>query len=214
MKKIISIFILYILTYQIVMSQNDIRISGFVKDKNSGDVLIGATIIDRIKLNGSYSDNNGYFSFIINTPCTLKFSYIGYSSFDTIISSTSNVFVLINLDPNISLEEVEITAKPILNANINTLKINELENMPSLGGRIDIGRAMQSLPGISGQKEGSSTLLVRGGDPGQNMYLFDNVPILYVNHLAGFFSVFNPDIINGIDVYKGDFPSKFGGKIS
>lgn len=196
------------------MSQNDIRISGFVKDKNSGEVLIGATIIDRIKLNGSYSDNNGYFSFIINTPCTLKFSYIGYSSFDTIISSTSNVFVLINLDPNISLEEVEITAKPILNANINTLKINELENMPSLGGRIDIGRAMQSLPGISGQKEGSSTLLVRGGDPGQNMYLFDNVPILYVNHLAGFFSVFNPDIINGIDVYKGDFPSKFGGKIS
>jgi hypothetical protein len=57
-------------------------------------------------------------------------------------------------------------------------------------------------------------MIVRGGDPGQNLYLFDNVPVIYVNHLGGFMSVFNPEIINNIDVYKGGFPSRYGGKLS
>jgi hypothetical protein len=85
---------------------------------------------------------------------------------------------------------------------------------PSLGGKPDVIKTLQLLPGISSQKEGSSLMIVRGGDPGQNLYLFDNVPIIYVNHLGGFMSVFNPEMINNIDVYKGGFPSRYGGKLS
>lgn len=73
---------------------------------------------------------------------------------------------------------------------------------------------LQLFPGIQAQTEGMSLLQVRGGDPGQNQYLLDNVPLLYVNHLGGFMSVFNPDMINAVDVYKGNFPASKGGKIS
>ena len=57
-------------------------------------------------------------------------------------------------------------------------------------------------------------ILVRGGDPGQNQYLLDKVPLIYVNHLGGFTSVFNPDMINSVDFYKGSFPAGYGGKLS
>ncbi len=214
MKRITIILLCLIFLIQLVKSQNEIKISGFVKDFKSGEVMIGATIFDSINKTGTYTDNNGYFTLSVKPPCVIRIAYLGYTSFDTIINSTSNLFLNIHLKQNLSLEEVVVTGHTIINANINTLKIKELGNLPSLGGKIDIGRVLQNLPGIKGQKEGSSTFLVRGGDPGQNMYLFDNVPILYVNHLAGFFSVFNPDIINNIEVYKGDFPPKFGGKIS
>ncbi|MBP1672265.1 MAG: hypothetical protein H6Q25_80 [Bacteroidetes bacterium] len=213
MKRTLFIFI-FLLSVNLLFSQNSIQINGVVKDIRSGEVLIGATILDSINKMGTYTDNNGYFSLVVQIPCTLKFSYLGYTTIDTIILPKSKNYFTIYLEQSLKLNEYEITAKPINQANKSTLLINEIENIPSLGGKVDIGRALQTLPGISGPKEGSSTLLIRGGDPGQNMYLFDNVPVLYVNHLAGFFSVFNPDIINSIDVYKGDFPAKFGGKIS
>jgi hypothetical protein len=98
--------------------------------------------------------------------------------------------------------------------DVATLKISDIRQLPSLGGKPDVLKSMQLLPGIQAQNEGSSLLLVRGGDPGQNLYLFDNVPVIYVNHLGGLLSVFNPDIINSIDLYKGGFPARFGGRLS
>jgi len=75
-------------------------------------------------------------------------------------------------------------------------------------------KAAQLLPGINPQSEGSSLLSVRGGNPGENLYLLDNIPLIYVNHLGGFMSVFNPDMMNGLDIYKGGFPPMYGGKLS
>ncbi|MBN2815028.1 MAG: TonB-dependent receptor plug domain-containing protein, partial [Bacteroidales bacterium] len=94
------------------------------------------------------------------------------------------------------------------------LKTNEISLIPSIGARPDVSKGLQLLPGITSQKEGSSLLLVRGGDPGQNAYLFDNVPVIHVNHLGGFMSVFNPEIINSINVYKGGFPARYGNRLS
>jgi hypothetical protein len=86
--------------------------------------------------------------------------------------------------------------------------------LPSLGGQPDIVKSTQVLPGIQSQSEVSSLLIVRGGDPGQNLFLLDNTALIYVNHLGGFMSVFNPDIINDITVYKAGFPARYGGRLS
>lgn len=190
------------------------RLSGFVRDKQTGEMLIGANVLLIGESGGTSTDNNGYFSLVARIPCSLKISYVGYQQADLKYASTKDTLFEVSLEPGWELESVEITGFRKAIPNVTTLKISELQQLPSLGGKPDILKSMQLLPGIQAQNEGSSLLLVRGGDPGQNLYLFDNVPVIYVNHLGGFMSVFNPDIINSIDLYKGGFPARFGGRLS
>ena len=197
-----------------IVAHTQTRISGFVKDASSGERLIGANIIESGTMKGTVSDNNGYFNMIIKVPVALKVSYVGYTMSNVKINVAKDTLLEIFLAPGKELTEVVIKADKLLKPNVAKLTTLELQSIPSLGGKPDLMKALQLLPGIKTQSEGSSLLLVRGGSPGENMYLFDNVPIIYVNHLGGFMSVFNPDIINSIDVYKGGFPARYGGKLS
>jgi len=197
-----------------IVSIAQIRISGFVKDATSGERLIGANITETGTTKGTVTDNNGYFTLLIKTPVSIRASYIGYASVNISIASAKDTLVEISLTPGKELAAVVIRADKIMRPNVAKLTTLELQSIPSLGGKPDVMKALQLMPGIKSQSEGSSLLLVRGGSPGENMYLFDNVPVIYVNHLGGFMSVFNPDIINSIDVYKGGFPARYGGKLS
>jgi len=203
-----------LLVSSIVPAQNQTRISGFIRDRQSGERLIGANILASGERTGTSSDNNGYFSLVGKVPCRLMISYVGYKPLELEINSRKDTLIDLSLDPGQELETVVVKGTRIPVNNVSTLKISELKQIPSLGGKSDVLKGMQLLPGIQAQNEGSSMLLVRGGDPGQNLYLFDNVPVIYVNHLGGFMSVFNPDIINSIDLYKGGFPARYGGRLS
>lgn len=212
-RNIVLLFALTFLTY-VSYSQKHIHIYGFVKDKQSGEALPGAAIYDTVGRKGVVSDYNGYFNINITTPSTIKISYVGYSTKTFSFYKSNDTLVTISLETTNVLDEVTITERRFKTNNISTLSQKELTQIPSIGGKPDVAKALLLLPGISSQSEGSSLLQVRGGDPGQNLYLFDNVEIIYVNHLGGFMSVFNPDIINNIDVYKGAFPARYGGKLS
>lgn len=190
------------------------RISGFVRDQQSQEILVGANIVSTTEKAGTSTDNNGYFSYMVRIPSRLKISFVGFKPVEIDLRTQTDTLMYVFLEAGKELDEVVVkgSRKPV--NNVSTLKISELQQLPSLGGKPDVLKGMQLLPGIMAQNEGSSLLLVRGGDPGQNLYLFDNVPVIYVNHLGGFTSVFNPDIINSIDVYKGGFPARFGGRLS
>lgn len=194
--------------------QGQVRISGFIRDKNSGERLIGANISKKDAKTGTVTDNNGFFSLVTNVPCSLRVSYVGYTDEELTIQSRRDTLIEVALVAGKQLNAVEVRGIRVPRSNVASLRISELQQMPSLGAKPDILKSMQLLPGIQSQNEGTSRLLVRGGDPGQNLYLFDNVPVIYVNHLGGFMSVFNPDIINTIDIYKGGFPARFGGRLS
>jgi hypothetical protein len=209
-----NIFLIAVLIMFSVLATAQTRISGFVNDATSGERLIGANITETGTTKGTVTDNNGYFTLLIKTPVSLQASYIGYASVNISIASAKDTLVEISLIPGKELTEVVIRADKIMRPNVAKLTTKELQSIPSLGGKPDVMKALQLMPGIKSQSEGSSLLLVRGGSPGENMYLFDNVPVIYVNHLGGFMSVFNPDIINSIDVYKGGFPARYGGKLS
>ena len=196
-----------------VMAQRQNRISGYVTDKRTGELLIGANIIDTLSGRGTATDNNGYFTFQVKENTTLQASFIGYKK-EYFLTNTSDSLIKISLEPETTIDAVTITAQRYVPADASSISVKQLMQIPSMTGKPDIGKALQMLPGISTQNEGSSLLLVRGGDPGQNMYLFDNIPVIYVNHLGGFMSVFNPEIINHIDIYKGGFPARYGGKLS
>jgi len=190
------------------------QISGFVKDASSGERLIGANIVAKGTLKGTVTDNNGYFNILINPPAELRISYTGYNFTDLLIVSAKDSLIEILMTPGKELSEIVIQAKDIIKPNVAKMSMNELLSIPSLSGKPDVIKALLLQPGIKSQSEGSSLLLVRGGNPGENLYLFDNVPVIYVNHLGGFMSVFNPDIINSISLYKGGFPARYGGKLS
>ena len=206
------------LVFAASLGAQQVRVSGIVTDSISRERLIGAYIIEQGTQNGSIADNNGYFSIVIKPTSSLKFSFIGYKSYLADYNFKNDTLINILLSTSSEqLSEVVVSAKrpPVpTKFNVATISYKQMVQIPSLGGKPDIIKSLQLLPGISSQNEGSSLMLVRGGDPGQNLYLFDNVPVIYVNHLGGFMSVFNPDIINNIDVYKGGFPSRYGGKLS
>lgn len=99
---------------------------------------------------------------------------------------------------------------------MSVLKIpaKQLLQIPALMGEADVTRAFQLMPGVQGGKEGTSGIYVRGGSPDQNLMLLDDIPLYYVNHIGGYVSVFNPDVIKDIKLYKGGYPARYGGRLS
>lgn len=118
------------------------------------------------------------------------------------------------------LDEVVVSGKkdiPVheeLQMSKVSIPISQIKALPALLGEVDVLKSLQLLPGVQGGTEGSAGLYVRGGGPDQNLYLLDGVPVYNVNHLGGFFSTFNSDAISNVDLYKGGFPARFGGRLS
>ncbi|MEI6898358.1 MAG: TonB-dependent receptor, partial [Bacteroidota bacterium] len=171
---------------------------------------------------GSTSNGYGFFSITLPTGhYNLVCSFVGYS----------DIVVNLNLEENLTMDfEMETTKSMIPEVEIlsgggsgdlrNNLlsEINlspkTLSQLPGFAGDLDVLRAIQAFPGIQNFGDGSSYYYVRGGKSDQNLLLLDEVPVYNPSHLFGFFSAFSPDAINDVQVYKGDFPSKYGGRLS
>src|SRR6056297_1229268 len=210
-------FIISIITLILAQGQASAqsKISGLVRDKGSGEVLIGASVFEPVSMNGTATDNNGYFSLSLKrTADSLVVTYVGYSTSVIPMHEMQDSILDIFLEPGASIDEVRVSAFRKQTFNRSELTSEQLRTIPSIGAQPDILKTLQLLPGIQSPNEGSSNLLIRGGGPGQNLFLIDNVPLFYVNHLGGFLSVFNPDVINDVTVMKGGFPAKYGGRLS
>ena len=190
------------------------QISGFIRDCNSEEALIGANIFCKQQNIGTISDNRGYFSLTLSTPCSVTISYTGYLAQNITLNTSIDSLLEIKMTTDNKLAELTVTATNTSKFDVTRLNAKELTLLPTIGGKPDIIKALQLKPGVQTSSEGLSLMLVRGGEPGQNQYLLDNVPLIYVNHLGGLFSVFNPDMINTVDFYKGNFPARQGGKLS
>ncbi len=188
------------------------HVSGIVRDQSSGELLIGANVFDPAKMTGTSTDNNGYFSLVLSPESdTLVFTYVGYSSRTIAMPHVRDTILNITLLSGSDIEEVQVRGYRKVQFNQSSLSTKELMYIPAIGAEPDVLKTLQVLPGIQSQNEGSSNLLIRGGGPGQNLFLIDNVPLYYVNHLGGFF---NPEVLNDVRVIKGGFPAKYGGKLS
>jgi hypothetical protein len=207
--------ILLLLLVTSVYSSAQVNISGIVRDKENGEVLIGANVFDPHGTFGTASDNNGYFSFASKTEMdSLYVTYVGYTTEKLAFHSSRDTVLNISMIPGSSIEEVSVVGIRKVTFNQSTLSNEQLRYIPSIGAQPDVLKTLQLLPGVLSQNEGSSNLLVRGGSPDQNLFLIDNVSLFYINHLGGFISVFNPEVINDVRVLKGGFPARYGGKLS
>lgn len=181
-----------------------------------------ASIVVKATGNGTIADENGFFTIEIPTDTsTIYISSIGYHPRVIKIRTSSdfNPFS-IKLEENTqALDEVTVIAEKerIMRVSkaISTIKMSPkfVARLPNMG-EVDIMRSFQLLPGVSATNETSSGLYVRGGTPDQNLIIFDGMTIYHVDHFYGFFSAFNANTIDDIELMKGGFPAKYGGRIS
>jgi outer membrane receptor for ferrienterochelin and colicin len=196
-------------------------ISGYVSDAESGERLIGATVIDKKSGHGTVTNAFGFYSLTLASDSVyLLATYIGYRPEGQLFKLTGNVGMNLTLPPSAVLKEVEVVGQKYERIEERAqmsridIPIQQIKNVPALLGETDVLRALQLMPGVSGGGEGQSGLYVRGGGPDQNLILLDGVPVYNASHLFGFFSVFNADAIKDVNLTKGGFPARYGGRLS
>lgn len=213
----ILITILFLAAQAHLVFSQKLTISGTVRDAANGELLVGATIADSLSQTGVQTNAYGFFSLEIPSPDhPVKISFVGYTPL-YINDFTKHKFPLdIKLAQSNLLKEV--TVKEIRNSDalIGSLSIpmDKIKSMPALLGEVDVLKALSFTPGVSTGTEGSAGLYIRGGTPDQNLILLDEVPVYNVTHLGGFFSVFNPNSLKSVDLYKSAFPARYGGRLA
>lgn len=216
-----TFFYLISFCYQIIFGQN-VTISGVISDANSNEKLIGVAIYEKETLKGAVTNQYGFYSLSLpKGNYDINFSYIGYESQTVTINAASDKTLNISLMPiEEQLSEVVIENDTnqidIQNAemSVNKLSIKTIKELPVVLGEVDVIKALLQLPGVTNAGEAASGFNVRGGAADQNLILLDEVTLFSSSHLFGLFSIFNPDAIKDLTLYKGGIPSRFGGRIS
>jgi hypothetical protein len=204
-------------------AQKKLTIQGYVQDASSDEKIVSVTIWSPFQKKGTVTNNYGYFSMTFaKDSASVLFTATGYKYKEIFFDeNNSDSILIIRLEKlKISKEEVRVVGtkeRPIQERTLMgqiTVPIEQIKAMPRFLGEADVLKAIQLLPGIQQGTEGTSGLLVRGGGPDQNLILLDGTPVYNTQHLFGIFSNFNADAIKNVEVYKGGFPARFGGRLS
>lgn len=195
-------------------------ISGYIKDASTGESLIGATVINRSTLQGTTANVHGFYSITLPSDSVrLVYSYVGYTPMPVNLLLKRDTTIDIGMMAATVLDEVIVNAtrsdeiQEVSQMSSVNVPIEQIKSLPALLGQVDVLKVLQLMPGVK-SSEGSTGLYVRGGGPDQNLMLLDGVPVYNAAHLFGFFSVFNADAINRVELIKGGFPARYGGRLS
>ena len=216
--KVYIVFLFFLFWFSNTYGQK-YTINGIITDAETGESLPGANIYTN-SLNGTISNSYGFYSIEADSGMvTIYYSFIGFDTKSISFHIQSNTILHISLHPKLTqLEEVLVVAerKKTSIAEISTqrVSIQEIKQITGVIGEKDILRSIQLLPGINTANEGVNSLSVRGGASDQNLFLLDEAVIYNPNHALSLFSVFNPDAISSVTLYKAAFPSKYGGRLS
>jgi len=220
--KNIGTFFLFIFTIFNSFSQEKFTLSGTISDSKNNETLIGVNIyIPALKI-GTTTNEYGFYSLSVpKGEYEIEISYVGYQTIQKSIALNQNTKQNFSIsEGGEALQEVIITdnkskiniKSPEMSAN--KLSIATIKKMPVVLGEVDVLKSILLLPGVTNAGEGASGFNVRGGGTDQNLILLDEATIFNSSHVFGFFSVFNPDAIKDLKLYKGGIPARYGGRAS
>lgn len=204
------------------ISEENYSISGYVIDASNGEALFGASLYVREIKGGTSTNSYGFYSITLEKGTyMIECRYVGFETQVLEVDLSENRKLNIELEEsNRQLKEVIILGQ-IDQTNIeqneislNRLHIKTINAIPAFLGETDILNSIQLLPGVTRVGEGTSGFNVRGGGAGQNLILMDEAPVFNSSHLLGFFSIFNPDAVRDVQLYKGGMPARYGGRTS
>ena len=209
------------ITHQI-KAQEITTVNGTVKDKLTGESIIGAVIkIDQLANVVVMSNEYGFYA--ISLPkgrYDLRISFVGYEEKRVPILLNGPLITNVFLESKNQLAEVVVSSKRkddnLTKAQIGTetLNMQSISKVPVIFGEKDVLKTIQLLPGVKSAGEGNSGFYVRGGAADQNLILLDEAPVYNASHLLGFFSTFNSDAIKDATLIKGNGPAQYGGRLS
>lgn len=216
------IFFLFFLLSISVYGQEKVTISGTVYDNQTNETLIGVSIYFPELSTGTTTNEYGFYSLTIPTGTyKIQVSYLGFTTINESINLTQKITKDFKLsESSESLNEIVIeTDIEKLNIKTPQMSVNKLtsatiKQIPVVLGEADIIKSLILLPGVTSAGEGASGFNVRGGAADQNLILLDEAIVFNSSHLFGFFSVFNPDVVKDVKLYKGGIPARFGGRLS
>ncbi len=214
-------FFIFLLPF-LVIAQEKYTLNGVISEASSNETLIGVTIVIPSLRTGVTTNEYGFFSLTLpKGTYEIQITYLGYQ--DVIETITFDKDQKINFQ---LIEKAEILDEVVLTENVeklniskpqmsvNNLSVQTIKNIPVVLGEADIIKSLILLPGVSNAGEGASGFNVRGGAADQNLILLDEATIFNSSHLFGFFSVFNPDAIKDVKLFKGGIPARYGGRVS
>ena len=218
-----SIVMLLALCNTMAMSAQKNTLSGYVYDGENGETLIGANVYLPSLQKGTTTNAYGFYSLTLEpAEYEVQFSYLGFQTLTRQIDLREGD-VELNVEIGLEaaeLEEVIITGEvedrnvSELQMSVERLDMKTVEKLPTLLGEVEVLRSILLLPGVSTVGEGAAGFNVRGGSVDQNLVLLDEAPVYNSSHLFGFYSVFNPDAVKDIQLYKGGIPARYGGRLS
>lgn len=218
----VRFLLLFFLTCPILLKAQQHTLSGYVRDAENGEELIGVTVyVPELQL-GVVSNVYGFYSLTLPEGThRVTYSFIGYQTSEMTVTLDQGVSLNVELQPQaMEMQEVVIRDKAPdenitdISMSKNEIDIQQVKKLPALFGEPDIIKTIQLLPGVVTAGEGTSSFFVRGGSADQNLILIDEAPVYDPSHLFGLFSVFNADVIKDSELYKGGIPARYGGRLS
>ena len=197
-------------------------ISGYLRDRENGETLIGATVYLRSINQGTVTNSYGFFSLTVpQGRYEIEYAYIGYETQVRPITLSENIQENISLQSDVSML-AELVIKPSdslqnmdnLLSNANQIRMENVLKKPPPLGEPDVIKSLESQPGVGLYRDGSTFYNVRGGGRDQNQILVDEAPIYNSAHLLGLFSSFLPEAIKDLKLYRGTAPARYGGRVS
>ncbi len=220
--KIIGFLVFFGFLPSLLLAQERYTLSGIIKEAATNETMIGVTVAVPEMQTGVITNEYGFYSITLpKGEYTLQFSFVGFQDQVKKLTLDANTKLDIALEiASFDLEEVVIVEdvekvsirKPEM--SVNKLSINTIKQLPVVFGEVDVVKSLLLLPGVTNAGEGASGFNVRGGASDQNLILLDEATIFNSSHLFGFFSVFNPDAIKDLKLYKGGIPARYGGRVS
>ncbi|MEL6865583.1 MAG: TonB-dependent receptor, partial [Bacteroidota bacterium] len=198
------------------------RFKGFVTDDNTGEGIIGATIFIQETGSGTVSNETGAYELSLNIgEYNIQITSIGYQSIERrlIVYSDAEVDLALSKEA-VTLEEVVVEAESAdiniksTDIGVERLSTKTIKKLPAFLGEVDVVKSLLLLPGVSTVGEGAGGFNVRGGNIDQNLIMQDGAVMFNTSHVLGFFSLFNPDMVKGLTLYKGSMPSRYGGRLA
>ena len=220
LKKLLYLFITMLPLF--VSAQKDgFMISGRVTDETTGEAIEGASVFITETSRGGATDARGRYSFSAEEgQWTIAVSHVSYGTQEKKITHKGNTTVSFSLAANRQIEEITVSSRAAdsnvtgVLTGVQSLDIEQIRRLPALLGEVDVVKAIQMMPGVQMTSEGGSGFSVRGGSPDQNLILLDDAIIYNPSHLMGFFSIFNNDFVSSAELYKGDMPLRYGGRLA
>ena len=196
-------------------------VAGYVRDRESKEAIMGAVVYIQEPITATSTDENGFYSLSIpNGKKTLIIQYAGMKTTERHIVLFSNGQLNVNMDVDvIALQEVTVESERDANVQnvqmgVNRINVKETKNVPIVLGESDIMKIATTFAGVQSVGEGASGFNVRGGKSDQNLVILNDATVYNASHFFGFFSVFNSDAIQNMEVYKSGIPANFGGRLS